>query len=70
MIFLFKKTVKDIISNYIPHETVIFDDSDPPWINKNTKQLILEKNEMYNKYVKKKTKTQEYLTKLNVSKTN
>ena len=51
MIFLFNKTVKNIISNYIPHETVTFDDGDPPWINKNAKQLILEKNEMYKKYV-------------------
>ena len=51
MIFLFNKTIKNIISNYIPHETVKFDDRDPPWINKNVKQLILEKNEIYKKYV-------------------
>ena len=51
MIFLFNKTIKNIISNYIPHETVTFDDRDPPWINKNVKQLILEKNEMHKKYV-------------------
>ena len=25
---------------------------DPPWINKNAKQLILEKNEMHKKYFK------------------
>ena len=34
MIFLFNKTIKHIISNYIPHETVTFNDRDPPWINK------------------------------------
>ena len=51
MIFLFNKTIKNISSNYIPHETVTFDDRDTPWINKNVKQLILEKNEMYKKYV-------------------
>ena len=51
MIFSFNKTIKNIISNYIPHETDTFDDRDPPWINKNVKQLILEKNEMYKKYV-------------------
>ena len=50
MIFLFNEAVKNIISNYIPHETVTFDDRDPPCINKNVKQLILEKNEMYKKY--------------------
>ena len=54
MILLFNKTVKIIISNYIPHETVTFDDRDPPWINKNVKQLILEKNEMCKKYVNEK----------------
>ena len=40
IIFLFNKTVKNIISNYIPRETVTFDDRDAPWINKNAKQLI------------------------------
>ena len=52
MIFLFNKTVKDITSNYIPHETVTFDDKGTPWINKNVKLLILQKNEMYKSYVK------------------
>ena len=33
MIFLFNKMIKNIISNYIPHETVTFDDRNPPWIN-------------------------------------
>ena len=51
MIFLCNKTIKNIISSYIPHETVTFDDRDPPWINKYVKQLILEKNEMYKKSV-------------------
>ena len=51
MIFLFNKTIKNIISNNIPHETVTFDNRDPPWINKNVEQLIPEKNEMYKKYV-------------------
>ena len=37
---------------YISHETVTFDDRDLPWINKNAKQLILEKNEMYKSYAK------------------
>ena len=42
----------NITSNYILYETVKFDDRDPPWINKKAKQLILEKNEMYKRYVK------------------
>ena len=45
MIFLFNEGLKNVISNYIPHETVIFDDDrDPPCIDKNVEQLILEKN--------------------------
>ena len=44
MIFLFNEAVKNIISNYIPHEILTFDGRDPPCINKNVKQLILEKN--------------------------
>ena len=34
-LFLFNKAVKNIISNYIPHETVPCDDRDPLWISKN-----------------------------------
>ena len=32
--------------NYIPHETITCDDKDPPWFNKNIKQLIQEKQYM------------------------
>ena len=42
--FLFNRTVKNIITSYIPHEIVTIA---PPWINENAKQLIIEKNEMY-----------------------
>ena len=38
MVSLFNKTIKNILSNYIPHEKITFDD--PPWFNKNIKQLI------------------------------
>ena len=38
---------KNILSNYIPHETITCDDRDPPWINKNIKQLTLEENKAY-----------------------
>ena len=40
---IFNATIKNILSNYIPHETITCDDRHPPWINKNIKQLILEK---------------------------
>ena len=32
-VYLFNKTIKNILSNFIPHETITFDDRDPPWIN-------------------------------------
>ena len=31
------------MSNYIPHGRIICGDRDPPWINKDIKQLILDK---------------------------
>ena len=40
MVSLFNKTIKNILSNYIPHERIICDDKDPPGFSKNNKQLI------------------------------
>ena len=57
MIFLINKMVKNITFR------------DPLWIHKNVKQLVLEQNEMYKKYVNE-NKYPEYLMKLNVSKMN
>ena len=49
---MFNKTIKNIMSNYIPHETIICNDRDPPWINKDLKQLILDKNHAYKSYIR------------------
>ena len=48
---MFNKIIKNIMSNYIPHETIICDDKDPPWINKDIKQLILDTNHTYKSYI-------------------
>ena len=48
---IFNTTIKNILSNYIPHETITCDDRDPTWINKNVKQLILAKNQAYKSYL-------------------
>ena len=48
---MFNKTIKSIMSNYILHKTITYDDSDPPWINKDIKQLILDKNHEYKSYI-------------------
>ena len=42
---LLNKTIKNIIRNYIPHETITCDDRDPPCINKDIKELIHDKNQ-------------------------
>ena len=47
MVSLFSRTIKNIFSNYIPHEAVICDEKDPPWFNNNITQLIQEKNNTY-----------------------
>ena len=48
---MFNKTIKNIMSNYIPHKTIICNDRDPPWINRDIKQLILDKNHAYKSYI-------------------
>ena len=54
-VYLFNETIKNILSNFIPHETITFDDRDPPWINSQVKHLINEKNVMYKNYLKNKS---------------
>ena len=51
MVFLFNRTIKNILSNYILHEIIICDDRDRPWINKRIKELINEKNDTSQCYV-------------------
>ena len=52
---LFNKTTKNIIRNYIPHETITCDDKDPLWINKDIKEQIHDKNQAYKSYHQNKT---------------
>ena len=51
MVPLFNKTIKNIVSNYIPHETITCDDRDQPWINSKIKQLIQVLNNTYRIYI-------------------
>ena len=44
MVAIFNKTILNILSNFIPHESVTFDDKDPPWFNDKIKSLSQEKN--------------------------
>ena len=43
-VHLFNQTIKNIICNFKPHETITCDDRDSPWINSKKKGLIQEKN--------------------------
>ena len=51
MVFLFNRTIKNILSNHIPYEIIICDDRDPPWINNRAKELINEKNDTFQCYL-------------------
>ena len=48
---MYNKTTKNILSNYVPHETFTCHDRDPPWINNKIKQLIQEINNTYRLYI-------------------
>ena len=37
------RTILNILSNFIPHKTIVCDDKDPPWINNLIKTLNQEK---------------------------
>ena len=47
---LFTQAIQNIISNYIPHETITCDDRNPPWMDEKIKKLVLHKNRAYNAY--------------------
>ena len=46
------KTRLNIMINFIPNETILVDDGDPPWITRKLKSMIQEKNLFYKKYLK------------------
>ena len=43
------------MKNFIPHETKIFNDQEPPRINNKVKTMIQEKNKIYQLYLKNKS---------------
>ena len=40
---IFSSTILNMLSNFIPHETIVCDDKDTPWFNRTIKSLIQEK---------------------------
>ena len=61
---IFNKSVLNVLSNFIPHETILCDDKDPPWFNSRIKSLLQDKNKIFKSYRKNKTNLQ-LLNKLN-----
>ena len=56
---IFSNAMLNILSNFIPYETIICDDKDPPWFNRAIKFLIQEKKkDTFNKYRKSKNNIQ------------
>ena len=61
---IFNKSVLNVLSNFIPHETILCDDKNSPWFNSRTKSLLQDKNKIFKNYRKNKTNLQ-LLNKLN-----
>ena len=54
-ISIFNETILNIMTNFIPHEVKIFNNRELPWINNKVKTIILEKNKIYQLYLKNKS---------------
>ena len=61
----FNKSILKILSNFIPHETILCDDKDPPWFSSPIKSLLQAKSTVFKNYRKNKTNIQ-LLNKLNL----
>ena len=58
MIWLTFAHIYNILSNFIPHQTITIDDKDPPWFNTKIKSLLQEKNKIYKNFRKDRNNTQ------------
>ena len=47
---IFNRTILNILSNFVPHEIIVFDKKDPPWFDNRIEILIQEKNDTYKIY--------------------
>ena len=65
---VFIETIMNIFENFIIYETIICNDRDPPWMNKQIKTLIAEKNAVY-KLLKRRMLNSKLLDKLDALQT-
>ena len=59
MVHSFTRTIKNILRNLIPHETITCD-RDPRWINSSIRRLIQDKNEAYECFKRSKKNNQYF----------
>ena len=52
--------MKNILHNFIPHEVILFDDRDRPWINSSIRPLIQDKNEAYKCFKRSNNNSQHF----------
>ena len=62
---IFNKSVLNVLINFIPYETILCDDKDPPWFNSQIISFSQAKNKVFKSYRKSKTNIQ-LLNKLNI----
>ena len=48
MVSIFNQIIINILCNFKSHETVLFDDRNPPWMNKQIKKLTHDKRNIFN----------------------
>ena len=60
MVDLFNRTIKNILRNFIPYETIACDDRDPSWINSSIRRLIQDKNEAYKRFKRRNNNNQYF----------
>ena len=58
MVDICTKPIHNILSNFIPHQTITIDYKDPPWFNTKMKSLLQEKNKIYKNFCKDCNNTQ------------
>ena len=52
---VFSDIILYIISNFIPHKSIVCDDRDPPWVNSKIKKAIIKENKEHEKYINNKS---------------
>ena len=60
MVHLFNRTIKNILRNLIPHETITRDHRYPPWIGSSITHLIQDKNEAYKPFKRSNNNNQYF----------